>query len=82
MADEVPGPKATTDSHVSSGPVRRCPLCKKAAQAPHLPFCSKRCADIDLGKWFSNTYAIAGATDDDEDEKSENAGRPDDTGGI
>ena len=22
------------------------------------PFCSKRCADLDLGKWLNGTYAI------------------------
>ena len=22
------------------------------------PFCSKRCADIDLGRWFQGVYAI------------------------
>ena len=36
-----------------------CPLCrKKEAVAAFKPFCSKRCADIDLGRWFNGGYAI------------------------
>ncbi len=37
---------------------RKCPICgKKATQADH-PFCSQRCADIDLNRWLSGAYAI------------------------
>ena len=46
--------------------VRRCPICKSEAVAAYKPFCSKRCADIDLGKWFNDAYVVAG-NDDDED---------------
>lgn len=45
-----------------------CPICKSASAAAYLPFCSKRCADIDLGRWLKGGYAIAGGgadTDDD-----------------
>jgi uncharacterized protein len=48
----------------------KCPICKGEAAAPYLPFCSKRCADIDLGKWFTNAYAIPGAVADDEAESA------------
>ena len=34
-----------------------CPICKKESVEKYRPFCSKRCADIDLGKWFSGSYA-------------------------
>ncbi len=37
-----------------------CPLCGKPADARHKPFCSKRCADIDLGRWLKGGYAIPG----------------------
>ncbi|MEO1121121.1 MAG: DNA gyrase inhibitor YacG, partial [Pseudomonadota bacterium] len=30
---------------------RKCPICGKPRVHEHRPFCSKRCADIDLGKW-------------------------------
>ncbi len=49
----------------ASKPVRRrCPLCTKAAVARYRPFCSRRCADIDLGRWLNGAYAIP-ATDED-----------------
>ena len=35
-----------------------CPLCQKQAVAPHAPFCSRRCAQLDLGKWLTGDYAI------------------------
>ena len=36
-----------------------CPICALPASQEHGPFCSKRCKEIDLGKWFSGSYAIA-----------------------
>ncbi len=33
-----------------------CPICKKETVSQYRPFCSKRCADIDLGKWFNGSY--------------------------
>jgi len=38
----------------------KCPICAKVEQASYKPFCSKRCADIDLGRWLKGAYAIAG----------------------
>ena len=35
-----------------------CPICTKPAISPHTPFCSARCAQIDLGKWLNGDYAI------------------------
>jgi endogenous inhibitor of DNA gyrase (YacG/DUF329 family) len=43
----------------------RCPVCRKAADEAYRPFCSKRCADIDLGKWFTGGYSIAGRVEDE-----------------
>jgi endogenous inhibitor of DNA gyrase (YacG/DUF329 family) len=39
---------------------RGCPICGRAAAVRHRPFCSARCADIDLGRWFSGRYGIPG----------------------
>jgi endogenous inhibitor of DNA gyrase (YacG/DUF329 family) len=36
----------------------RCAICGKPQERAFRPFCSKRCADIDLGRWFSGRYAI------------------------
>jgi len=52
---------------------RRCPICGKPAAAPHLPFCSARCATIDLGRWLSGDYRVA--TDEPPEEGSEEDGR-------
>ena len=35
-----------------------CPTCGANAIYEARPFCSKRCADIDLGRWFQGAYAI------------------------
>lgn len=34
-----------------------CPICKKETVPKYRPFCSKRCADVDLGKWLNGAYA-------------------------
>jgi endogenous inhibitor of DNA gyrase (YacG/DUF329 family) len=36
----------------------RCPICGKHRADDYRPFCSKRCADVDLGRWLSESYAI------------------------
>ncbi|WIY27364.1 DNA gyrase inhibitor YacG [Parasedimentitalea psychrophila] len=35
-----------------------CPICDGGTTASYRPFCSKRCADIDLGKWLNGVYAV------------------------
>ena len=35
-----------------------CPICGKPASLRHKPFCSHRCADVDLQRWLSGAYAI------------------------
>jgi hypothetical protein len=35
-----------------------CPVCGKAADEKYRPFCSKRCADIDLGRWLKENYRV------------------------
>lgn len=37
---------------------RSCPICKKVADTTFRPFCSKRCANVDLSRWFNDVYAI------------------------
>jgi uncharacterized protein len=37
---------------------RQCPICGKPAAAPHQPFCSGRCADVDLGRWLKGIYSV------------------------
>jgi uncharacterized protein len=49
-----------------------CPICKKLAEPAKVntasPFCSKRCAAIDLGRWLNGSYAIP--VEDDEAERA------------
>lgn len=35
-----------------------CPICNKDTSPEFRPFCSVRCADIDLGRWMIGSYAI------------------------
>ncbi|HEY1736884.1 MAG TPA: DNA gyrase inhibitor YacG [Methylovirgula sp.] len=42
---------------------RGCPICGKAAIADAWPFCSKRCADVDLHHWLAGSYAIPAAAE-------------------
>lgn len=48
-----------------------CPTCQEPADLTYAPFCSKRCADVDLHRWLSGGYAIPAEDDDgynDEDQ--------------
>ena len=38
-----------------------CPTCGKKRSEEFRPFCSKHCADIDLGRWLEGRYAVPGA---------------------
>ena len=48
-------------------PPRPCPICGKPALVRFKPFCSKRCADIDLNRWLKGAYAIPAAEEPEED---------------
>jgi endogenous inhibitor of DNA gyrase (YacG/DUF329 family) len=60
MPDDVPAP-----------PKKLCVICgRKEAVAPFTPFCSKRCADVDLNRWLSGTYAIPVKDNDPDDQET------------
>lgn len=42
-----------------------CPICGKPATSATKPFCSPRCADIDLGRWLGERYVIPGPEDEE-----------------
>ncbi len=48
----------------------KCPTCAARSATDYQPFCSKRCADIDLHRWLSGAYAIP-AVESDSDPESE-----------
>lgn len=37
-----------------------CPICKAQTEVQWRPFCSRRCADVDLGRWMNGRYTIPG----------------------
>jgi endogenous inhibitor of DNA gyrase (YacG/DUF329 family) len=49
---------------------KRCPICGKPAVAEFRPFCSRRCADIDLGRWFSEDYRVPAESEEEPEKKS------------
>ncbi|MEI9890908.1 MAG: DNA gyrase inhibitor YacG [Caulobacteraceae bacterium] len=51
----------------SSAPASRCPVCRRPVEGAYRPFCSKRCADVDLGRWLTGGYVIPGEGDEAED---------------
>ena len=35
-----------------------CPICRKPSVPKFRPFCSRRCADLDLGRWMTGAYRV------------------------
>ena len=48
----------------------KCPVCGKEVAADYRPFCSKRCADVDLSRWLKGSYAIPGREAGEEEDES------------
>jgi len=47
-----------------------CPICGKPVSTAARPFCSKRCADVDLQRWLSGRYVVPGGDEDEENPSS------------
>lgn len=42
-----------------------CPICRRNPTAPeYKPFCSRRCADVDLQRWLTGAYVLPAEDDD------------------
>ena len=54
IRDHRPG---ATDAEQAPAP-GRCPTCKAPTRHRFRPFCSRRCAETDLGRWFLGAYRI------------------------
>ena len=52
-------------------PRRPCPICGKPSQQKFHPFCSDRCAQIDLHRWLGGTYVIPEKEADEDDQPTE-----------
>ncbi|MEM9761690.1 MAG: DNA gyrase inhibitor YacG [Pseudomonadota bacterium] len=55
----------------------KCPICRQPTLPSMRPFCSKRCADVDIGRWLTGAYAIPGddAPEDEDRERPSAHGR-------
>jgi uncharacterized protein len=59
------------DAKIAKQATGKCPICGKPADAVLRPFCSKRCADVDLHRWLSGVYVVPVTEDEEEDERRE-----------
>jgi endogenous inhibitor of DNA gyrase (YacG/DUF329 family) len=50
---------------------KKCPICGKPTVRQFDPFCSKRCADIDLNRWLTGSYVIPARDDEPGDDKDQ-----------
>lgn len=66
MADREP-PDHDPKETVSLAPGTPCVICGKPSVPQYNPFCSRRCADVDLHRWLAGVYRIPGRPEDDED---------------
>jgi len=53
-----PGKGAEVREFRAAGRGKKCPICGAAVVVASRPFCSKRCADLDLGRWLRGAYRI------------------------
>lgn len=54
----------SNDNSANAKPDGRCPICESPTVEAYAPFCSRRCADVDLHRWLTGNYAIPTAEDD------------------
>ena len=54
----------------------KCPICGKPADDKYRPFCTKRCADIDLGRWLKEGYFVPAEEVPGEEEDGPSVARP------
>ena len=70
---------AANDNKPKAGekiPALKCPICRRATEEKFRPFCSQRCADVDLSRWLTGVYAVPAAPDDEADEDAFGGERP------
>jgi uncharacterized protein len=70
LCDYIRFAMATVSAMKKSEP-RRCPICGKPAEQQYRPFCSARCAQIDLGRWLKDSYRIPTEEEPDEGDGEE-----------
>lgn len=58
--------------------VRKCPICGKPPVEEFKPFCSRRCADVDLNRWLTGSYVIPARDDEQQDDDNSIPGSDED----
>jgi endogenous inhibitor of DNA gyrase (YacG/DUF329 family) len=61
---------AADGSADTSADVGKCAICGRPATPEYRPFCTRRCADVDLGRWLRGSYAIPVKPSEDDEEDS------------
>lgn len=61
----------TTKPETPSRRTPRCPICGRPRAPAYRPFCSARCRDVDLNRWFNQVYAIPVVEPDGEFDQDE-----------
>jgi endogenous inhibitor of DNA gyrase (YacG/DUF329 family) len=61
------GPSPPANDNAKEKTARACPICGRPSIEKYSPFCSSRCADVDLYRWLNGTYAIPASEEPDEE---------------
>jgi uncharacterized protein len=61
MSERAEAPRSTSSDS------KPCPICGKPAVLEFRPFCTRRCANVDLNRWLGGVYAVPVKDDEDED---------------
>jgi len=72
---QSPGAPQRSHTHAGAKAGTNCPICGRPTEPATRPFCSKRCADVDLSRWLGGVYriespeppAVPGGSDPDEE---------------
>jgi endogenous inhibitor of DNA gyrase (YacG/DUF329 family) len=61
------GPSPPANDNAKTASARPCAICGRPRIEKYAPFCSSRCADVDLYRWLNGTYAIPASEEPDEE---------------
>ena len=65
---------AEVKKFAAAGRGKACPTCGSPVKKEFRPFCSRRCAELDLGRWFREDYRIPAEEPPEGDEQTESDG--------
>jgi endogenous inhibitor of DNA gyrase (YacG/DUF329 family) len=67
MSSRIMSSRITSSGTAPLQQAKPCAVCDKPQTEAFRPFCSRRCADVDLHRWLSGAYALPATEDDAED---------------